>query len=341
MALLAGLVGFGPVGCFAPGYIEQAAQGQADLRKRSRPIKEVIADPDVPERTRMLLGEVGRIKRFAAAHGLTLSNNYRDYVEFDREAVVWIVSAVKPLSFEAKAWSFPVVGSFPMIGWFDIRDAVKFRDRLRAKGWDVHLRGARAFSTGGWFTDPIVSTMFGRGDEAMGSLVNVVIHELTHVTILVSHQSTFNESVANFIGDEMTLDYLRLRFGKASVELVAYEKDLAEERTRVGFLLAAYATLETLYASGGSDKVKRTKKKKVFAKLAAQMRFRTPPNNATLMGVRTYNVGRTELGRLLTRCGRDWRRFRKALGRVKGSMFKERQQKTFGRIIDAVTRAGC
>ncbi|HTM22959.1 MAG TPA: aminopeptidase, partial [Kofleriaceae bacterium] len=162
-ALLAALAG-----CTTIRYVSQAAHGQLWLLHDAQPIDRVIADPGTDERTRRLLSEVPLIQAWGDAHGLDPQGNYRTFVERRGAAAVWYVAACKPLAFEPKVWSFPIVGSFPMLGWFSLEDALEFRRELSRGGWDVYVRGAIAYSTGGWFHDPVMSTMFLDGPNEVG-----------------------------------------------------------------------------------------------------------------------------------------------------------------------------
>jgi predicted aminopeptidase len=119
LTFLVALAASAAAGCLETRYVIQAGFGQAELWARSRPIGDVIADPRTDERTRILLGEVDHILAFAAARGLEGKGNYRRYVELDRPAVVWFMTASAPLAFEAETWSFPIAGNFPYLGWFD------------------------------------------------------------------------------------------------------------------------------------------------------------------------------------------------------------------------------
>ena len=183
---------------------------------------------------RELLAEVPTIKRFAERHGLRPTSSYAKYAEVPRSAIVWVVSASTPLSFQPRTWTFPIVGSVPYLGWFDEAEARDFADDLRSQGYDVDLRGAQAYSTLGWFDDPILSTMLGSGDEAVGDLANVVLHESVHATYYLPGQSPLNESVADFLGDRLATAYLRERTGENSDELRAYLEGSAGPRTSHG-----------------------------------------------------------------------------------------------------------
>src|SRR5206468_11910645 len=131
------------------------------------------------------------------------------------------VSACEKLRFQSKVWNFPFVGSFPYLGWFDLEDGRSFARELKAEDngkWDVDLRGAAAYSTLGWFRDPVVSSMIPEGKEALGELVDVVLHESTHATYYISGQAFFNESIASFVADKLTPFYLDAKLGKGSEE---------------------------------------------------------------------------------------------------------------------------
>jgi predicted aminopeptidase len=341
--LICGLVGTALSGlaCLGPRFVGQAAHGQFELLDSSRPIGEVLRDPDTDDRTRVLLAEVERVKRFARAQGLATKGNYDAYVGLSRPAVVWFLTASEPLRFEPKVWSFPIVGSFPYLGWFSLEEALRYRRRLRAQGWEVYLRPVHAYSTGGWFRDPVLSSMFSPEDDALRVLANVLLHELTHANVLVNDQSVFNESVASFVGDHMTVDYLSRRFGAQSEQLARFRSELAEEHRKVERLWRAYRTLERVYASNLPEAAKRRRKEAVIEALDVEFGFAQRPNNAMLMGFKVYNAGQAEFARLFEVCRRDWRRFLRAVGRVEPDDFREEQQEQLEPIIRPLIAAGC
>ncbi len=327
--------------CTATGYVAQAGLGQLDLISRARPIDEVVRDPNTDERTRLLLVEVGGVLRFARERGLDTKGSYRKFVQLPRAAAVWFVAAAEKLSLEPKKWSFPIVGSFTYLGWFDFVEAKRFRDRLRREGWDVMLRGARAYSTGGWFRDPVVSSMLSRRDDAISRLANVIFHELVHANILINDQSTFNESVASFVGDAMAEQYIEQRFGKESKELAEFREDQDEGRQWGARFTAVYQELDALYKSGATDADKLAKKRSILKKLEDELGLLRKPNNATLHGFRTYNAGFAELGKLFEHCGRDWQAFLKLLGSFEESDFSEEQLDAIGPIIAKKLGSAC
>lgn len=327
-------------GCFHARYLTQATAGQLDLLQRSRPIDQVLADASTDPRTAVLLEEVGHILAFADAHGLNSQGNYQRYVELDRPAVVWMVTASRPLAFEPKTWWFPVVGSFPYLGWFDWRSARRYAASLTDSDWDAAVRPVHAYSTGGWFTDPVLSTMLSDADDAFRYLTNILLHELVHANILVYGQSTFNESLASFVGDAMTADYLAARFGPGSAEVAAFQAEITSEQLRGQRLQRAYSELEALYESDVPDPVKRERKQVLLVELQRELGLIDRPNNASLSGFATYNAGRAELAELFAACQRDWPRFLAVADSLDGADFPIDQTEDIGPVILTLT-ASC
>lgn len=328
-------------GCVETRYAIQAGFGQLELWGKARSIDEVLEDPRSDPRTRVLLEEVEHIRRFAEAHGLRTQGSYRKYVALDRRAVVWFLAASKPLAFEPKLWSFPIVGSFPYTGWFREREAREIAALLQKQGWETFVRPVSAYSTGGWFRDPVLSTMFSSRDDAFRALANVLLHELTHANVLMNDQATFNESVASFVGDTMAEEYLIARFGADSAEVAAYRAELVEERRRGARMAATYDELDTLYKSDAPEDEKRARKQRILAALDADLQLRYRPNNATLLGFRTYNAGLDELAELYQTCARDWPRFLAAVRGLDAGAFPEPQAEDIGPVIATLVRAGC
>lgn len=340
-SLLAGLaLIFLLSGCTELRYLAQAGAGQLSMSFHTESIQEAIGDVRKPLRTRELLREVASIKRFGERAGLTPTNNYTTYVDLDRPAAVWVVSACEPLRFRAKTWSFPIVGTVPYLGWFDLKDARAFAAPLRAAGWDVDVRPAGAYSTLGWLEDPVLSTMIPAGDEALGELANVVLHESLHATLYLKGQTRLNESLANFVGDELTKEYLDDRLGPASREKQAYlaSQERGERRARV--LAAAYGRLNRIYTSSLPDAEKLEKKRALLAELSVRLGARRPINNATLVQFRVYNSGSDELHALLGVCGGSWPRFIGALKTLDASAFTSPQDDV-GSVVRPLIQSGC
>jgi predicted aminopeptidase len=298
-ALLAVLLG----GCLMPRYLAQAAYGQLDLLHRARPIAEVVNDPDVDLRTRTLLSAIPDIKAFGAAHGLDTRHNYDRYVELDSSAAVWFVGASDPVSFTPRQWCFPVAGCFAGLGWFDVDDAFAQRDQLRQQGYDAFARPADAYSTGGWFHDPVLSSMLSNGNDAWQWLSNVILHESTHATVFIPDEPDFNEGFAEYVGDHLADAWLVQRFGADSPEVASYRDDLDKRAARTARELEAYVALDALYATKLTRAEKLAKKAAIIDQLVDDLKLKERPNNATLIELRVYRAAGDGFAKVQAACG--------------------------------------
>lgn len=278
-------------GCETTRYVAQAAHGQFDLLGRARPIEDVVNDPRTPLRTAMLLAEIPAIKTYGRSYGLSIRRNYQKYVALGRPAAVWFVGAADPLKFKPLKFCFPIVGCFAGLGWFDEEDGIKHKLELEAKGYDAIVRPASAYSTGGWFPDPVLSTMLRGGDDALPELFNVIIHESVHATVLVKDQPFFNESFATYVADTLTDHWIQERFGPGSPEDLAWTLGQAVTLSRTARLLAAYNDLKKLYDSQLPREAKLVQKERIIDELVTDLRLRKRPNNASLTETRVYNGG--------------------------------------------------
>jgi predicted aminopeptidase len=303
VALVAAACSLCSSGCLYVEYVSQAASGQLDLLARARPLAKEIADPDTPLRVAMELAEIPAIKQYGRSYGLTIRDNYDSYSRIPRPAAVWFVNAADPVAFRPVPWCFPIVGCFPGLGWFDEDDAVKFKLKLEAEGYDSQVRPAAAYSTGGWFKDPVLSTMLGGGDDALPELANVILHESVHATVLVPDEQFFNETFASYIADALTDHWISIRFGPGSPEDVAWTLGEAFRLPRTARLLAAYEALKKVYDSKLSRDGKLAQKAKIIDELVADLHLRKRPNNASLTETRLYNGGTDVLRAAHRSCG--------------------------------------
>jgi predicted aminopeptidase len=319
------------LGCFHVEYLLQAALGQDDIAFRTRAISEVVDDATVPRRTRDLLLMVAHAKRFGEGQGLVATGNYDGYADLQRPAAVWVVSASQPLRFEAETWTFPIIGSVPYLGWFERRDADRHAARLRRRGLDVDLRAARAYSTLGWFDDPVLSTMIRRGDAGLAGLIDVVLHESVHSTLYIESQSRFNESLASFVARRLTREFLQTQISQAAARAYAEAEQRGQRRRKR--MHAIYKRLDKLYRSPASDGEKRAKKAEWLAALTAELNFKRPINNATLAQSRTYEGGNPSFDRLLARCG-SVKQMMAELACLGSHSFASSQQRDLAPILD-------
>lgn len=314
-------------------YVIQAGIGQGELWSLARDIDEVIEDPDTDERTRILLQETKVIMTFAKQHGFSSKGNYEQFVEVDRGQVVWFLAAADPLKLEPEIWNFPLVGSFPYLGWFDRKEALQIRRRLKQRGLDVYMRPVHAYSTGGWLDDPILSTMLSPREDAFRYLSNILLHELTHANLLVEDQGTFNESVASFVGDTMADQYLQWRFGTESEEVKLYREEAAESLLRGERFVQAHDALETLYASEKSKAEKISAKDRITSELQRELHLSWKPNNASLVGFKVYNTGQSEFAALYKSCGSKWGAFFRVIESLTPSDFSKEQLEEIDPVI--------
>jgi predicted aminopeptidase len=297
-------------GCLMPRYLAQAASGQLALLHDARPIDDVVRDPDVPLSTRELLAEIPSIKVFAKKQGLKVTRNYRTFVQLDRDYAVYFVGAASRLSFTPRMWCFPIAGCFAGLGWFDEDEAVKFRDELEAAGYDAMARPASAYSTGGWFPDPLLSSMLPDGDPAtldeetgFADLANVFLHESTHATVFIPDEPYFNEGLAEYVGDQLADALLVERYGDPSPEVQTYRDGEAWLEARTVRQLQAYDDLEEVYDSHRPDAEKLKQKKSIIDALVADLQLRRRPNNASLVEVRVYLANYKAFAAVHRECG--------------------------------------
>jgi len=328
-------------GCFTTGYLLQAAGGQYDLVHRARSLRSVTADPTTPPRLRSLLSKVPAIKRFGQQHGLTPTANYETWVDLQRDAAVYVVQGCAELEFTPRRWSFPIVGTVPYLGFFDLPSARRYATELGTEEKiDVTVRTASAYSTLGWFRDPVLSTMIPEGPEALGELINVILHESVHATLYLADQSAFDESLASFVADALTIELLRARFGSDSPEARAYFEADARGARFVAAMRSAHQDLDALYKSAESAETKRAKKKERLDALQQELGTKRRLNNADLVGVRTYDSGHAAFERLRAACG-SWWKVLDAVRTLGPTDFERPQQAEFDQVIDALRDRAC
>jgi predicted aminopeptidase len=270
------------------------------------------------EKTRRFVELVEDIRRFAGEElGLKMSKNYTRYVQLDRNFLAAVVSASAADSFTRHEWHYPVVGVMPYKGFFNVADARKERVKLEKKGLDVWIRSVDAFSTLGWFRDPLYSYM---RDYAPHRLADLIIHEQFHATVFIKGHVQFNEEFSEFVGSEGARQYMESRYGADSPEYRAMFAGKDDNRAYVDFIRQLIAELETLYISGAGRDEKLREKERIIA--AAKERFSAeytsrfksdnyrgfselPINNAYLELYRLYYAEDNFFADLYERSGRN------------------------------------
>jgi len=256
-------IGLGMTGCSSVEYYWQAVNGHTDILKREQPISELLANPDLDDELRARLEEMQRARDFASLElGLPDNNSYREYVDIGRDYVIWNVVAAEEFSVAPQTWCFPFAGCVNYRGYFKKADAQSFADKLRSEGMDVYVAGARAYSTIGWFDDPLLNTMLYR-DEALR--VGVLFHELAHQQLYVQDDTEFNEAFAMVVAQEGVRRWF-LHNGNTS----AYALYLESEQRRAEFnalLKQTRKKLQKLYRESQELEVMRTNKQAIFQQM--------------------------------------------------------------------------
>ncbi len=332
-------------GCSTFHYLYQAAKGQLRILNRARPIEEVIADPTTNPDLADLLKKIPEIKKYGEDSGLKPTKNYREYVKLDQDAVVYVVTVSEPLEFKPTYFKFPIVGSFNYIGWFNRDDAKEFGKQYSEKGLDVDLRGASAYSTLGWFNDPLLSTMIPTEEAgkvsplAYPDLVNVVIHESVHATLYINNQSYFNESLAYFLADILTERYFRDHHLLETPVWKSYLESKSHYDKVQRRMADAYSDLKKIYDSELPGEEKVSKKKAYLDTLQTETRFRRPINNATLIQYKTYDPGDHGFMELFQKTHEDVRSFLQILSRLKGTDFKRPHEEDLKEVIGQLSKS--
>ncbi|MBB4637381.1 aminopeptidase [Longimicrobium terrae] len=320
--LAAALAAFCTLSACSPLYVLRGAWEEGKILSRRRPIAAIVADSatDAPTRNKLLL--VLQARQFAAdSLRLNTGDSYTLFSRVDSDTLVTVVSAAYRDRFQPYTWWFPITGSVPYKGFFDPEDAEKEARRLQARGFDTYVRPSAAFSTLGWFNDPLLSTLL-RYDEV--SLANTVIHELFHNTFYAPGQAVFNESLANFVGGRGAIEFFCGRDGPQAQTCVTATGAWHDDLLFGEFLEAMVDDLEALYARpdlSADDKLRE--RERIFSE--AQARFardvrprlrvdtfgsftRDPLNNATLISRRIYYRRLELFERVYESRGGDFRR---------------------------------
>lgn len=187
-------------GCRTLGFYAQAIKGQYQIVAHAERIDCLLADTNTPERLRQQLQLVEQLRAFAAQElKLPVDKHYRRYADLHRPYVVWNVQAAPPFSLEPKSWWYPFVGSLDYRGYFSENGAQKYARWIESKGYDVYVDGVEAYSTLGWFKDPVLNTFI---DDGEAQLAETLFHELGHQRVFAHGDTDFNEAFATTVGQE-------------------------------------------------------------------------------------------------------------------------------------------
>ena len=286
--------------CSTLRYYSQAAQGQLELISDARPIDDWIADTGTSTKLRHRLETARQIRRFAVSE-LSLPDNdsYKNYTALKRPYVLWNVVATPELSLHPLNWCFPVAGCVDYRGYYSKAAAEGYAKELRADGDDVEIGGVAAYSTLGWFNDPLISTFINYPD---GELARMIFHELAHQVVYAPGDSQFNESFASTV-EEVGVERWMDRFGNPQLR-DAYARYKSRKKDFLALLMKVRKALERNYDTAGrSDADKRVVKARLFQELKDEYQvlkgnwggyagydrfFEQPLSNAHLASIATY-----------------------------------------------------
>jgi len=280
-------------------YPLHAMHGHLDLMARRQPVDALVTDPATPETLKVRLERVAAMREFASRE-LALPDNgsYRQYARLNRDYPVWSVWVTPEFDLAPRQSCFPVSGCVPYRGYYARDAADQYAEPFRAAGDDVMIGGVTAYSTLGYFDDPLTSAMLRLPDERLGGLI---FHELAHQVVYVKNDATFNESFARAVEIEGTLRWLAQQ--QDAVGLAAYRAALVRADAFFDSIKATRAALDSLYASPLDDEAKRQGKARIFETLRETQRqriqlapawsaydpwFADELNNARLAAVSTY-----------------------------------------------------
>ncbi len=302
------------------GYLIPAAVGQIELLRHSVPVSQAIEAGGLTEEQVAKLELIEDARRYARdVIGLNVEENYTRFYDSGDEPVAFNVSACRKDAFEAQWWSFPIVGTVPYLGFFDRAAADAKFNELATAGLDVLMYEIDAYSGLGYFPNPILSPMLERSEV---NLADTVFHELLHSTIWRPNDTTFNESLATFVGRTGAVRYFAERHSDRP-ELVREAIETFEDTDRYSdFALSLFNELDVFYSSDLSSAAKIAGREAIYEagreRFAAEVQplmnrperydwiAQLPANNAWMLSIRRYNLDLDVFEQVFAVAGEDW-----------------------------------
>lgn len=338
LGLLLAAAGLGS--CSTVRFYSQAAGGQWEILRKAQPIPEITATPETEKETRQRLELVEELRAFAASElGLPADQQFTRYTDLKRRYAVWAVYAAPEFSMEGKTWWYPLVGSLKYRGFFSETLANAEAENLRKDGYDVFVGGVEAYSTLGWFRDPVLNTFLKRSDA---DLAELIFHELTHKLVYVSGDTDFNEALATSVGEEGARRWLKARGREA--DLRKYQRETAVMRDFIALIKECRERLKTSFAATENEpfEVRRQAKERILAQLRTdadamnrrwggtlrmEKWFAKPINNARLNTIATYYDLVPAFEKRLAAHGGDLKAFYHEVEEMKHLSKKERRER--------------
>lgn len=320
--------------CSSVQYYAQAVSGHLDIVAKERPIEALLADRGTAADLRRKLDIVLQVRSFASSRlGLPDTGSYLSYADLERPDVAWNVFAAAELSLQPREWCFPFAGCVSYRAYFSKADALAYAAELARTGDDVYIAGTQAYSTLGWFADPVLNT-FVQGPDL--NIPRLIFHELAHQKLYVKNDSAFNEGFAVAVEREGLRRWVSSEGNERSREALCRQQG-AEDRM-IAEILNARAQLADIYAQTIKDQEKRSRKAAVYATLQERLRAlgvrnggfggASPEqrlNNAYLVAASTYYQYVPAFDVLLAEKGGDLTAFYRAVAML-GKLPKQERQ---------------
>lgn len=291
-------------------YLMKSAYNQVNILYQREPVEKVLEKANLSEKEKNKLNVTQRARHFASQKlHLNVGKNYSTFVQLKKPYVVWAVNASEKWKLEHYLWHFPIVGSVPYKGFPDEEDALAEAKALQDKGYDTYVRGVSAYSTLGWFSDPILSSMMRYSEE---DLINTIIHESVHATLYIKSNADFNERLASFIGDKGTELFYLHEEGPQSQHLKNIRDEHEDQKIFSTFISEEIKRLNAFYKDNTSrdlaireaqfNDIKKRFSEEIRPKLKTMTHAqfdKKPLNNARLLLFKTYIADLSDFQKLL------------------------------------------
>ncbi|WP_413288767.1 aminopeptidase [Bdellovibrio sp. HCB337] len=303
-------------------YIAKSAYNQFSMMSSQVPLDEALKDPKLTDEQKRKIQLAQKAREFAEKDlALKPTKNYTNFVLLDRPYVTYVVSAAPKWKLETYKWRYPIVGSMPYKGFFNEADAKKEQEELQKENLDTYMRGVSAYSTLGWFKDPLLSSMLQYKDY---DLVNTIIHETVHATLFIKHEADFNERMAVFIGNLGAEMYYQKVEGPDSPTLQNVKNENADDKLFSAWLSVKLKALEAWYENLPKDQQNDELRQQQFTQLQEDFKKELLPqlktetykkfqsiklNNARLLVYRTYMQDLDDFQKLYEKTGKDFNKF--------------------------------
>lgn len=312
-------IAFSLTGCQI-GYLASSAYNQSKLLRSRQPIDKVLQDPNVNAETKRKLNLVLETKHFGESElGLKPNKSYLTYVGLDRDYVTYALQVAPYNELKHYEWNYPLVGKMPYKGYFDLDSAKEEAKNFPPEKWDTYVRGVSAYSTLGWFNDPVLSSMMRSSDH---DLVETILHETVHANIYIKNAADFNERLATYLGSQGMKEFYRRREGEDSATLKRIVLEEEDQRTFSKFMSSELDELKKWFENHKTftkqEKEARLKEIQSRFEESLKPKLRTDLynyfpklklNNALLLTYKTYVYDLSDFELMFKRKNGDYREF--------------------------------